>query len=205
MSSDKHLVLDPDVHRELIAKKRTSGSSAREIGNTILRSILARPVLSDVVAEKLLASGKITKEEFDSIMREAIEELDAVHRGVAGLLHHTEEGTFVAGSWEGRMLHSSPGGTFQVVESWARDAKQRPMPLHSRDASTDLFLVLSGRVAIILADNQKTLHEREYYQIPPGVAHVTIPMTKDTRTLIITYPADPEMDGLAAGIIASLE
>ena len=72
--TQKHLVLDHDVHLRLAKRKREIGLSLRDIGNLILREVLSQPrLLVNTVGDRLVDLGLVDAEQF----REALEHATA--------------------------------------------------------------------------------------------------------------------------------
>jgi len=191
MPPDKHLVLDPDVHEKLKSKKRGRGSTLREIGNTILRSALDRPALSDAIARKLIEEGRITFEDYRRAKEGVFREHDAFHRHIEDLLEQTDRGTSLSGSWEASLLVSGAEKPYQVLEAWAIDAERTAVPLHCHDASDEFFVVIEGQLLVTLDEEEKLLEEGEIDRVPAGQPHAVTPLTDTTRILAICCPPDP--------------
>jgi hypothetical protein len=54
VSTSKHLVLDDDVHESLKKRKELTGSSIKEIGNSVLRASIENVFLNDIVGKMLI-------------------------------------------------------------------------------------------------------------------------------------------------------
>lgn len=81
----QHLVLDEDVHRALKAWKQKTGVTVKEIGNSALRAALAIPTKEELLVEKLVASGKITREEYERALAKAEKEARALQKKALGV------------------------------------------------------------------------------------------------------------------------
>ena len=104
MAADKHLVLDEDVHRKLKQRKRDTGLTVREIGNSVLRSVLWRQSLSELIGRKLVESGALSAEEYTRIREAALNEAANELYTTEKAIELTEKGT---GGHRGRVLHSN--------------------------------------------------------------------------------------------------
>ncbi len=191
--SQKHLVLDPDVHERLKSRKRQRGMTLREIGNAILRSVLNHPALSDEIAKKLVSQGKISVEDYRRARDEVVRELDSFHRQVDEVLKATTRGTFVSGSWEVKVAQAGREFPYQIVDAWATDAKREPLPLHCHDASDEYLLVITGRVLFSMEEHETLLEEGQIHRIPAGRPHAATPLTPATRAVVIFCPPDPNL------------
>lgn len=196
MPPDKHLVLDPDVHERLKSRKRQLGTTVREIGNAVLRSVLDQPPISEVIAKKLIREGKISAEDYHLAREEALSELHGLHREVAEVLHSKEGGTFTSGSWEVSIGQSGAALHYQVFDAWALDDEGRPLDLHCHAESNEYFIVLEGRVLITLNEKEIMLDKGDCFRIQPGLAHAVTPLTNTTRAVVICQPPDPSFDHL---------
>jgi mannose-6-phosphate isomerase-like protein (cupin superfamily) len=196
MSSDKHLVLDPDVHEKLISRKRASHVTVREIGNTVLRSALSHPPLSDAIARKLIGEGKLSEADYVKARADAIRELDDCRQQVSDLLDPTDRGTLISGSWEIAMGRSGSKPHYQVLDCWAIDGSQNPLPLHSHEESTEYFIVLQGRILVSMEEGS-IVEEGACFRILPGEPHSVTPLTADTRVIAVCSPPDPSLAGSA--------
>jgi len=195
--SEKHLVLDPDVHEQLKSRKRQRGTTLREIGNAILRSVLDRPSLSDEIAKKLVKQGKISLEDYQRARDEVVREFDTLHRPVGEVMETTGRGTFISGSWEVEPAQNDPELLYQVVDAWATNAEREPLPLHRHDVSDEYLLVLSGRVLITMEEGETLLDEGQVHRVPTGMPHAATPLTATTRAIVIFRPPDPAIAQLA--------
>lgn len=200
--SDKHLVLDPDVHERLKSKKRKHGATLREIGNSILRSVLDRRPLSEAIAKKLISQGKITLDDYETAREEVVRELDASARHVEEHLALTERGTFVSGSWEVLVRETGASVPYQVLEGWAIDGDRRPLPLHLHEKSDEHFIVIAGRVLVAFDEGETVLEEGSSLRVPAGRPHAVTPLTASTQMVVVCHPPDP---GFLADSEASCE
>ncbi len=181
-----------------MAEKRTQGGTAREIGNAILRSTLAKPTLSGLVERKLLEAGILNAEQLARIRREAAEELRGREESLASTLVITPEGTFRSGSWEARLIHSSREGGYQVFEGWALDELQRPTEFHVHPRSHHYWIVIAGRVLLVLDGEEHLLRAGDFFHVPPGMVHNDAPLDLDTRVLTINMPPEPGLETLGS-------
>jgi len=188
MVSKKHLVLDDDVYLKLQRRKARTKLSEKAIGNSILRRVLSRPPLSEAIGEKLVEMGKVSKEEYEQAVTDAIREIQKIPAAFSEIIEVTNQHTFTAGSWELKELCISQDRAFQVLEYWARDDKKVPLKPHSH-TEFQYFIVVTGRVQIQLEEEPRVLGPTEFLGIPPGKIHSSVPLTKDARMLVITTPA----------------
>ena len=128
MAADKHLVLDEDVHRKLKQRKRDTGLTVREIGNSVLRSVLWRQSLSELIGRKLVESGALSAEEYTRIREAALNEAANELYTTEKAIELTEKGTVITGSWEAQERFCLREGLYQIMEAWARDGRAQPMP-----------------------------------------------------------------------------
>ena len=191
MSSHKHLVLDPDVHLKLRRRKRQTGLTVKEIGNSVLRSMLSRPLLGEVIAEKLIAMGKLSPQEYEQLVAEAAREVNNTTNQIDSLIQRTPQKTFVCGSWELREVYCSPDNAYQVMERWARDANKNPMPSHRHEANESIT-VLTGKVHLTVEAQEHLLQSPSVFHITSGQIHSSIPLTRDTRVVTVMTPPIPE-------------
>lgn len=189
---EKHLVLDEDVHEGLKRQKRRRGSTLRQIGNAFLRTALDRKSLVDEIARHLIRSGKVSEADYNQAKRDALAEIMGSHRSFAECLQATENGTYIAGSWEIAVMESDHTD-LHVIEAWARDGAQRPLPLHCHEASEGSILVLEGQVLIAYPESERLLSAADVERIPRGAPHTVTPVTETTRAIVICTPSDPTL------------
>ncbi len=188
----QHLVLDDDVHRALKAHKKKAGITVKEFGNSALRAALGIPTKEELIVEKLVGSGKITYDDYTRATAAADQELkEAQKRAVEAVTRDAERETWTVGSWEGREIYRSPDHQVQVVDHWARDEKKTPTPLIVHDESDVWAIVLAGEIHLQVGDKAQTLGPREMVHIRPGTPHVTAPLTRTARALLVFMPALP--------------
>lgn len=185
----KHLVLDEDVHRELKRKKKETGLNVKDIGNTILRSLLERPLVSDIIGKRLVESGRLTEEEFDRLRHEALLEAASPLSDVSELVHSTKQGALTAGSWELRELFAADDASFHVLSAWAKDRRSRPFPSH-RHEGEEFFMVLSGKVLVTVNEQPIIISSPGCHHISKGTSHSAAPLEPDTYTLVILSPPE---------------
>ncbi len=186
----QHLVLDSDVHKALKARKKKIGVTVKEIGNSALRAALSIPNKEELIVEKLVETGKITHKDYDEATAAANKALkDAQKRAIEAVAHNTARQTLTIGSWEGRELYRSPDNQVQVFDHWARDAKKTPTPEIVHDESDVWAIVVSGKVRLEVGDEVRVLGPREMVHVGPGVPHVSTPLTRTTRVILVLMPA----------------
>jgi mannose-6-phosphate isomerase-like protein (cupin superfamily) len=188
----KHLVLDHDVHLRLQKRKKSTGLTQQSIGNLILRSALSQPnLLMETVGKKLADSGAIQPEEYEEIVKSAIRDIGQTASTDTALLEPGPGDSLVAGSWQIEQLYCSPDNSFQVVEAWARNARNEPVAhhMHSED---EFVVVLSGCVMLEDAGRHTLLLEPgSQFRIQSGHLHSLVPLGRDVQTLITFVPAGP--------------
>jgi len=187
----QHLVLDDDVHKALKARKKQIGVTVKEIGNSALRAALAVPTMEELVVEKLVEAGKVTREDYDRAVTAADKAIKTAHKKAAEMISAgPERPTQVVGSWEGREVYRSPDGELQVFEHWARDAKKTSTPMHVHEKSHVWVTVLSGKVSMKTEEEECVLGPHDSIHLPPQTPHVAIPLTRATRALLVVSPAE---------------
>ncbi len=130
MSAKKHLVLDDDVHEILKERKELTGSSIKEIGNSVLRTSIESVFLGDIVARILVEKHRISEDEYSHALGQASAELRQSQANLRVPVQTTSRGTLVAGSLENRQLFRRSDGAFQILEIWTRDSRRLPMQAH---------------------------------------------------------------------------
>jgi len=194
MSTKKHLVLDDDVHEILKGTKELTGSSIKEIGNSVLRTSMESVFLGDIVGRILVDKGKVSEDEYGRALEQASTELRLSQATVRVPVEMTKKGTLVAGSWETRQIFRRSDGAFQVLECWTRDSRQLPMQAH-RHANDEFFIMLHGRTIITMSGTPYTLGSLNILQVPAGVVHSVRPLDADCHMLTVLSPAVPEYFG----------
>ena len=194
MSTKKHLVLDDDVHEILKERKEFTGSSIKEIGNSVLRTSVENVFLGDIVGRILVEKGKVSEDDYSQALGQAFAELGQSQASTRVPVEPTSKGTLVAGSWETRQIFRRSDGAFQVLECWTRDSRQLPMQAH-RHAADEFFITLQGRIIITMNGTPHTLGALNMLQGPAGVVHSVKPLDPDCHLLTILSPAVPEYFG----------
>jgi len=187
--SKKHLILDYDVHLRLQKRKAQTGLTQQAIGNLILRSVLAQPnLLVEVVGRKLADSGAIPLEEYEELVRSAIQDIGRNTASGADLLEPGPGNNLVAGSWQVNLLHRSPDDSFQIVQARTWNARKAPIAhhIHSED---EYGLVLSGCVMLEVAGQHTLVDCGSCFRIQRGQSHSLVPLSGDVQTLITFVPA----------------
>lgn len=185
----QHLVLDDDVHKALKARKRTTGVTVKEIGNSALRAALSIPTMDELIVEKLVESGKISRQEYDQAVVRATKDLRVGYkRALEVARRDSENKTWVLGSWEGTELYRSSDGELQIGELRARDGNKAPTPVLVFDESHFWITVLAGRVRVQMNGEDRAWGPQEMIYIPPGTPHATAPLTRNTRALLTVTP-----------------
>lgn len=193
-SKKKHLVLDADVHEILKQRKELTGSSIKEIGNSVLRTFIESVFLGDIVGRILVEKGKVSEDEYSHALKQASAELRQFQANVGVPVEMTRKGTLIAGSWEIRQIFRRSDDAFQVLECWTRDSRQLSMQAH-RHASDEFFIALRGRAIITMSGTPYTVGPLNAFQIPSGAVHSAKPLDPDCHLLTILIPAVPEYFG----------
>jgi len=188
LATNKHLVLDADVHKALKEKRRRVGLTIREIGNSILRAVLSHPFRSEVIGKKLIEKGMVTPEEFTDLMTEVIGETTGLAIPYAELVEITPSRTLVSGNWESRELFVARDGSFELLEGWVRKGEHAQVKPHYHNQSEFTF-VLNGEIEIETDLGKRKLEALESVLIPPMVMHSTTPITSNARILITNVPS----------------
>ena len=191
MPTQKHLVLDDDVHEILKERKELTGSSIKEVGNSILRSSLESVLLIDTIRKILVDRGKVSEDEYNHAHEQACLKLQRGYSPAKAPVEKTGRETFVSGSWKIKSLFRRSDSVFQVLEAWARDARQLPMEAHHHDAD-EFLITLNGRTIITMSGTPYTLQPLNMLQIPAGCVHSSTPLDGNCHLISVITPAVPE-------------
>jgi len=153
--------------------------------------MLSRPLLGEVIAEKLIAMCKLSPQEYEQLVAEAAREVNNATNQIDSWIQRTTKQTFISGSWELKEVYCSPDGAYQVVESWARDDKKTPMPSHRHEAC-EFVIVLAGKVHLIVESKEHLLNAPTVFHVIKGHVHSGAPLTRDTRIVTVITPPIPE-------------
>lgn len=185
--SPKHLVLDEDVHVALKKKKGETGVNVKDLGNSVLRSVLERPLLTEAIGRRIVSSGLLSVEEFSELRRDALRDITTPVSKAASVFQPTAHNTFVAGSWEMRELALDAENQFQVFSMWTRDLRFKPIPLHTHDGA-EYWMILSGAMIVTIDAESQVLKAPDCKVIPSGASHSSAPLTQDTRLIVVLSP-----------------
>jgi len=188
----QHLVLDDDVHVTLKRRKRDTGVTVREIGNSALRAALSVSTHRDLTVENLIAAGKITQADYDRAVVSAAHALRAMYKPIQALLATTPERTYVCGSWEVRDLVRAADGSYQVVEAWAKDVNQKVPQAWSEGQHDVDVVVLQGKVRLETEEGPRTFGPPDSLHCHVGQALRATPGTRTARMIVVFSPALPE-------------
>lgn len=191
MPTTKHLVLDDDVYESLLGRKEMTGVPISRIGNSILRTHIAAALLEDLVASRLVKTGRLSHAEYREILRQASEELRHSYKPGLAPIEAIGESTMVAGSWMIESIFHSEDGSFHVLECWARDTLQQPIGQHSHDAD-EFVIALDGRSLFVMGGIPLTLAKGNVLQVPAGAVHSAVPLDAGCHLLMVTVPATSE-------------
>ncbi len=187
----QHLVLDDDVHKALKARKKKVGITVKEIGNSALRAALAIPTKEELIVEKLVETGKLSHEDYARAVSEAEAHVRAAQRkAIEAFRPVPGSKTVSVGSWTVREIFRSEDDSFAVFEHCARDEKKVTPPMHYHLESHVWAVVLQGKVLARTEKEERVLGPYEWTHYPPGVAHCSAPLTRDTCVLGIVSPPE---------------
>ncbi len=186
----QHLVLDDDVHRALKAWKQKTGVTVKEIGNSALRAALSVPTKEELLVEKLVAMGKITREDYERAVAEAEKEAKAIRKkALEAAVPGRAPKTWKMGSWTIEELYRSPDRGLQVLELRPRNAKKESTPLVVHDETHAHAVVLEGKVQMEIDGRLQEFGPGEQIDVPPGTPHAVAPLTRNARLVVIATPA----------------
>ncbi|MFH1609498.1 MAG: hypothetical protein ABID40_02585 [Candidatus Bipolaricaulota bacterium] len=188
----QHLVLDDDVHVALKRRKKNTGVTVREIGNSALRAALSVRTHRDLTVETLIETGKVTQADYDRAVASAAQALKEKYKPIQEMLVAVPEQTYVCGSWEARDLVRAADGSYQVVEAWAKDVKQKISQAWSEGEHDVDVVVLKGKVRVETAEGPHTFGPPDSLHCPVGQAFLATPVTRTTRMIVVFSPALPE-------------
>ncbi|MBE0634829.1 hypothetical protein IH601_02360 [Candidatus Bipolaricaulota bacterium] len=201
MATKKHLVLDHDVHLRLQRRKKDLGMPIKEIGNSILRVCLDKSIpLIEFLRDELVAMGKVTLDEYDAAIKQAMEMASRTYTTDDAFLPSGEEGDAICGSWTIQCLHNLNPDNIRIYCFSTHDMRKlmTPSHYHSQDMHA---LVLSGVVAFHLETDQHHLSVNSGLHIPAGRVHSKVPLTPDARMLVALV--DPGTEDSAASKMLS--
>ncbi|MBC7221325.1 cupin domain-containing protein [Candidatus Bipolaricaulota bacterium] len=187
----QHLVLDDDVHKALKARKKATGITVKEIGNSALRAALSLPTLEDLIVDKLVATGKVSRQDYAQAVAEANKEIKTAQKRAAAAVAQVAARTWTAGGWEIREVHLSADGELQVLDLRPRGGARTSTPNLVHEASHAWVTVLAGKVKLTIGSEERTPAKRETVHIPPGTPHTLTPLTQTARALLVLAPAAP--------------
>jgi mannose-6-phosphate isomerase-like protein (cupin superfamily) len=194
MSTQKHLVLDDDVHEVLKQRKELTGSSIKDIGNSVLRTSIESVFLGDIISRILVEEGRLSEDEYNHVLDQASVELQHANATIKVPVVKTSKGTLVSGSWEIRQIFRRSDSVFQILECWARDSRQLPMEAH-RHAGDEFLIMLHGRAIVTMCGTPYTVGPLNMFQIPTESLHSVKPIDSLCHLLAILSPAVPEYFG----------
>ena len=197
----QHLVLDEDVHKALKGRKKKTSTTVKEIGNSALRAALSIPTKEELVVQKLVETGKITREDYEAAKATAIKAVKVAHKSAAEIASpQSESETWVMGSWGVREAYLSSDGRVQMLDMWARDAKKGAMGPIAHDESDVWATVIQGKVLLEIGGETRLLTEHESVHISPGTLHASTPLTRATRVAVLVVPpTHPELPRRKSG------
>ena len=188
---EKHLVLEPDIHKALKTEKGLTGLSIKEIGNAILRTTLEESHMVDLIGSLLVSTGKLSEDEVQQVLKQARLGTKRTRTASAPPVSRTRAGTLISGSWEIANIVSSDDKLYQILECWARDSDRQPMDAHSHK-SDEYIIVLKGRVSLTMGGKQFVLCPQNMIQIPADCIHAATPLDASSYLITVLSPAVPE-------------
>lgn len=183
-------MLDEDVHRALKRKKSETGINVKDLGNCALRAVLERPLLVEMLGEKLVAAGCLSEEEFEALRLEAMREVCVSAKDVASIVRRTDRETLATGSWEIEELARNESAGYQVVSAWVRDRRLRPITLHKHDG-IEFLILLEGAALVTVDMDSQVVAAPGTVTIPRKAVHSVTPLEFDTRMVCVLYPPEP--------------
>lgn len=184
----KHLVLHPDVHQKLKKRKSVTGEAIQEIGNSILRAALYRPLLTEVIARKLLSARKLTNAEWEDVLGAALEEAQSAFPSFSDQILVTDRTRVGEGSWRRCNIYRPPNLAFEVVEHEAHNLDEDKQVAHVHDGQ-EFLIVLAGTVQVHIQDEAVTLRAGDSLHFNGKDPHLTLPVDEAARVLSINIPA----------------
>jgi len=184
----KHLVLHADVHQKLKKRKSKTGESLQEIGNSILRAALSRPLLTEVIAHKLLSTQTVTAAEWEQVLEAALNEAQSVFPSFSDQVLVRDRTRVDSGLWRRRSIYRPPSLAFEVVEHEANvlDADLHVAHVHE---GHEYLIVLNGTVRAYVQDEAITLEAGDSLHFAGGDPHLTVPLVADARVISVNVPA----------------
>ncbi len=187
----QHLVLDDDVHKALKARKKKVGVTVKEIGNSALRAALSIPTKEELIIEKLVETGKVTRDDYAQAVSTAEAHVRAGQRKAIEAFRPTPGSKTVAvGSWVVREVFRSEDDSFGVYEHRARDGKKVSPPMHYHVESHVWAVVVRGKVLARTETEERILDVHDWTYYPPGVAHCSVPLTQNAWVVGIVSPPE---------------
>lgn len=183
----KHLVLDEDVHRALKNKKSETGVNVKDLGNSVLRSVLERPLLTEAIGRRIVSSGMMSEEEFSELRKEALRDITEPLTKNPSVFQPTAHNTFTSGSWEMRELACDPENQFQIFLMWARDLQFKAIPLHTHEGM-EYWVILSGAMMVTVDAETQVLKAPGAQIVPQGASHSSAPLSSETMLIVILTP-----------------
>ena len=159
----------------------------QDAGNSILRAALSRPLLSEVIAHKLLAARKLTEGEWESSLESSLEEAQSVFPSFSDHILIVDRTRVINASWKRACVYRSPSLSFEMVEHVANNLDTGEAIAHVHEGE-EFLVVLSGTVRVRIMDEAITLHAGESLHFAGRDPHLTLPLVQDARVLSINVP-----------------
>lgn len=173
----------------LTRRKHETGLNVQDIGNLILRGMLDRPLIPELIGRRLVESGMVTEEQYTQLLEDALADVAASVHPVDSTVRHTSHSTLVSGSWEMRELYLADDGSFQVIGAWAKDRRSRPFPAHCHEGD-EFFVVLSGKLLVTQDSDTIIVPSPGVHHVPRGMAHSTTPIEDETSVIVVLSPPE---------------
>ena len=189
----QHLVLDDDVHKALKARTVTASMTVRQIGNSALRAALRVPTREELVVEKLVEAGKISRKDYDKAAAAANRDLRSGRAAASEAVVPPPDGTTITvGSWQGKTLHLDADRLFALFAHRANDGKKTSSSLHEHSEAHSWAFVIKGKVRVVIGTEEHVIGPGQAAHIPPGVPHTTAPLTASSVMLMLMSPPEPK-------------
>ena len=126
----QHLVLDEDTHNALTTRKKKTGVTVKEIGNSALRAALLIPTKEELIVEKLVETGKVTNNDYAQAVSAAEAHIREAQRKAIEAFRPTPGSKSVTvGSWVVHEVFCCEDDLYGVFVHHARDTKKVAPPL----------------------------------------------------------------------------
>lgn len=187
----QHLVLDEDTHKALTTRKEKTGVTVKDIGNSALRAALSIPTKEELIVAKLVETGLVTYNDHAQAVSAAEAQIrEAQRKAIEASRPTPGSKSVVVGSWVVREVFRSEDDSFGVFVHRARDTEKVAAPLHYHVESHAWAVVVRGKVLARTEQGERIVGVHEWTYYPPGVAHSSAPLTKNTCVVGIVSPPE---------------